>query len=137
MSPVQERIPTKHPDERVSEPSVAPGPAPPRAAAPAWKTFGGTVLIVAGCTAIAALMDRHFDPANLTMIYLLGVVIAAIAFGRGPAILAAVLSVAVFDFAFIHPRFTFRVSDTQYLVTFGVMLVVAIVIGTLTAWLKE
>ena len=99
--------------------------------------MGGTLLVVAGCTAIAALMDRHFDPANLTMIYLLGVVVSAIAFGRGPAVLAAVLSVAVFDFAFVPPRFTLRVSDTQYLVTFGVMLVVAVVIGTLTAWLRE
>jgi two-component system sensor histidine kinase KdpD len=102
-----------------------------------WKAYAGTLLVVAGCTAIAALMDRHFDPANLTMIYLLGVVVAAIAFGRGPAVVAAVLSVAVFDFAFVPPRFTLRVSDTQYLVTFGVMLVVALVIGTLTAWLRE
>jgi two-component system sensor histidine kinase KdpD len=102
-----------------------------------WKAYGGAVLIVAVCTAIAAFMQRHFDPPNLTMIYLLGVVVAAIAFGRGPAVLAAVLSVAVFDFLFVPPRFNFGVSDTQYLVTFGVMLVVAIVIGTLTAWLRE
>jgi two-component system sensor histidine kinase KdpD len=59
------------------------------------------------------------------------------AFGRGPAVLAAVTSVALFDFAFVPPRFTFRVTDTQYLVTFGVMLVVALVIGTLIAWLRE
>jgi two-component system sensor histidine kinase KdpD len=43
-------------------------------------------------------MQRRFDPTNLTMIYLLGVVVSAIAFGRGPAVLAAVLGVAVFDF---------------------------------------
>jgi two-component system sensor histidine kinase KdpD len=111
---------------------------PPRAAEKAGgKAYGGTLLIVAGCTAAAAFMRPHFDPANLTMIYLLGVVVSAIAFGRAPAIMAAVLSVAVFDFAFVPPRFTLRVSDTQYLVTFGVMLVVAIVIGTLTARLQE
>ena len=95
------------------------------------------LLVVAGCTAVAAFMDRHFDPSNLTMIYLLGVVVTAIAFGRGPAVWAALLSVAVFDFAFVPPRFTFTVADTQYLITFGVMLVVAIVIGTLTAGLRE
>jgi two-component system sensor histidine kinase KdpD len=82
-------------------------------------------------------MERHFAPANLTMIYLLGVVISAVAFGRRPAIVAAIASVAVFDFLFVPPRFTFEVDDTQYLVTFGVMLVVAVVIGTLTAWLRE
>jgi len=141
MSPTDDRstLPTNEyePENQGPTPAVRP-PSPPRTAEmTGWKAYGGTLLIVAGCTAIAALMDRHFDPANLTMIYLLGVVVSAIAFGRGPAVLAAVLSVAVFDFAFVPPRFTLRVSDTQYLVTFGVMLVVAIVIGTLTAWLRE
>jgi two-component system sensor histidine kinase KdpD len=141
MSPTDERntLPTREhePVNRGPAPAAL-RPSPARAAeVTGWKAYGGTLLIVAGCTAIAALMDRHFDPANLTMIYLLGVVVSAIAFGRGPAVLAAVLSVAVFDFAFVPPRFTLRVSDTQYLVTFGVMLVVAIVIGTLTAWLRE
>jgi len=141
MSPTAERntLPTREPEPVNRGPAPAAlRPSPARAAeVTGWKAYGGTLLIVAGCTAIAALMDRHFDPANLTMIYLLGVVVSAIAFGRGPAVLAAVLSVAVFDFAFVPPRFTLRVSDTQYLVTFGVMLVVAIVIGTLTAWLRE
>jgi two-component system sensor histidine kinase KdpD len=93
--------------------------------------------IVAACTALAALMERHFAPANLTMIYLLGVVLSGMVFGRKPAVLAAVLSVLAFDFAFVPPRFTLRVDDTQYLVTFGVMLVVAIVAGSLTASLRE
>ncbi|TMQ62825.1 MAG: DUF4118 domain-containing protein, partial [Candidatus Eisenbacteria bacterium] len=97
----------------------------------------GTLGAVGACTAIAALIQRHFDLSNLTMVYLLGVVIVGIAFGRGAAIAAAILSVAVFDFVFVPPRYTFRVADTQYLVTFVVMLVVAIVIGTLTARLRE
>jgi two-component system sensor histidine kinase KdpD len=99
-------------------------------------SYGASLLLVGACTAAAAAMEPHFDPANLTMIYLLGVVLAAVAFGRGPAVAAAVISVAVFDFVFVPPRFSFEVADTQYLVTFAVMLVVAVVIGTLTAWLR-
>ncbi len=34
------------------------------------------------------------------------------------------------------PRFSFAVSDVQYLLTFAVMLVVALVIGQLTAGLR-
>jgi two-component system sensor histidine kinase KdpD len=102
-----------------------------------WKTHGGVLLILAACTCLAELMRSHFDSAGLTMVYLLGVVFIAIAFGRGPAVVAAVLSVAIFDFAFVPPRFTFRVSDTQYLVVFAVMLAVAVITGTLTARLRE
>ena len=64
------------------------------------------------------------------MIYLLGVVFVATRFGRGPSAFAAVLSVAVFDFFFVPPHLTFAVADTQYLVTFAVMLVVGLLIST-------
>ncbi len=57
---------------------------------------------------------------------------AAYRLGRGPGVFAAFLSVAVFDFFFVPPRFTFAVSDVQYLLTFAVMLVVALLIGQLT-----
>ena len=43
-------------------------------------------------------------------------------FGRGPAVLAAFLNVAAFDFFFVPPRLSFAVSDVQYLLTFAVML---------------
>jgi two-component system sensor histidine kinase KdpD len=71
------------------------------------------------------------------MLYLLAVVVCAVALGRGPAILASFLGVAVFDFVFVPPRYTLQVGDSQYIVTFVVMLVVAAVIGTLTGRLRE
>jgi two-component system, OmpR family, sensor histidine kinase KdpD len=56
--------------------------------------------------------------------------------GRGPAVLAAFVSVGSFDFFFVPPRFTFAVSDFQYLLTFAVMLIVALIIGQMTAGLQ-
>jgi two-component system sensor histidine kinase KdpD len=63
-------------------------------------------------------------------------VFVAVRFGRGPAVLAAFVSVGAFDFFYVPPRFSFSVSDAQYLLTFAVMLVVALVIGQMTAGLK-
>jgi two-component system sensor histidine kinase KdpD len=77
-----------------------------------------------------------FDLANIVMLFLLCVVLVAVKLGRGPAMLAAVLSVASFDFFYVAPRFSFAVSDVQYLVTFAVMLVVGLLIGQLTANLR-
>ncbi|HSQ60902.1 MAG TPA: DUF4118 domain-containing protein [Acidobacteriota bacterium] len=99
--------------------------------------FLGAASVVALCSLAVALLDHHFDLVNLTMIYLLGVVIVAVTLGRAPAIFAAITSVAVFDFFFVPPRFTFEVEDTQYLVAFSVMLIVAVVTATLTARLRE
>jgi len=60
-------------------------------------------------------------------------VLAAARFGRGPSVLAAVLSVLLFDFLFVPPRYSFAVSDTQYLITFAVMLATGLVISNLAA----
>jgi two-component system sensor histidine kinase KdpD len=102
-----------------------------------WRQYAKGALVVAQCTALAWLMFPSFAPANLIMVYLLGVVIVAARFGRGPSILATVLSVASFDFFFVRPYLTFAVSDAEYLVTFGVMLAVGLLISTLTVRLKQ
>jgi len=85
------------------------------------------------CTSVAWLMVRHFELSNLIMVYLLGVVVVAVRCGRGPSILTVILGVLAFDFFFVPPYFSFAVSDTQYFVTFLVMLVVGLVISNLTA----
>ncbi|HEU4643868.1 MAG TPA: sensor histidine kinase KdpD [Gemmatimonadaceae bacterium] len=113
-------------------------PAARRARRPASRAgYGWGLLAVALATGVAAVMYRHFERTNVVMVYLLAVVLVAVRFGRRAAVLAAVVSVAAFDFFFVPPHLTFGVSDTQYLVTFGVMLVVALVIGTLTARLRQ
>jgi len=89
------------------------------------------------CTALAVTMFRRFELSNLVMIYLLGVTVSALRLGRGPSALTAVLNVAAFDFFFVPPRYNFAISDAQYLVTFGVMLLIALVIGNLVASVRQ
>jgi two-component system sensor histidine kinase KdpD len=82
-------------------------------------------------------MFPHVDTVNLVMVYLLGVTIAGLRLGRGPSVLTSVLSVASFDYFFVPPRFNFAVSDAQYLLTFGVMLLISLVIATLMASVRQ
>jgi two-component system sensor histidine kinase KdpD len=102
-----------------------------------WGRYAWALAITGACTAAAWLMHPHFEPANLIMVYLLGVTIAGLKLGRGPSVLTSVLSVAAFDFFFVHPHFNFAVSDVQYLLTFAVMLLVALTIANLTAIARE
>jgi two-component system sensor histidine kinase KdpD len=87
-------------------------------------------------TLVAAPLSGYFDQANIVMLFLLTVVLAAMKWGRGPAVLAAFVSVASFDFFYVAPQFSFAVSDFQYLLTFVVMLIVALIIGQMTAGLR-
>ncbi|MEZ4767377.1 MAG: sensor histidine kinase KdpD [Caldilineales bacterium] len=112
----------------------APRPAPRRQP---WRRYLAAMLLVLGATLLNQLLALAITPTNLVMIYLVAVVAAAVYLGRGPAILASVLSVLAFDFFFIKPRLTFVVEDTQYILTFAGLLIVGIVISTLTARARE
>lgn len=105
-----------------------------------WRIYGWAVLTVLGCSLVSAGMLAlwpGFDLANLVMTYLVGVVFIAARYGRLAAVFASVLSVALFDFLLVPPRLTFAVHDTQYFITFAVMLGVAVLIATLTARIRE
>lgn len=98
-----------------------------------WPAYWAALGISSGCTAIAAVMYPYFELTNLVMVYLLGATVAALKLGRGPASAAAVANVLAFDFFFVPPRYSFAVADFQYVVTFGVMLAVALIIANLVA----
>jgi two-component system, OmpR family, sensor histidine kinase KdpD len=109
---------------------------PPKRALP-WPRYAWGFATTLVATGVAWGMYPYFELTNVVMVYLLGATIAGLRFGRGPAILTSVANVAAFDFFFVPPRFTFAVSDLQYVVTFAVMLLVALAIANLTANVRQ
>ena len=98
-----------------------------------WPRYAWSVAATLAATLLGMAMIPVFELANIVMVYLLGVAIVAVRLGRGPAILASVLGVCAFDFFFVPPQLTFAISDVQYLLTFAIMLIVALLISNLTA----
>jgi two-component system, OmpR family, sensor histidine kinase KdpD len=98
--------------------------------------FVWAAMICVGVTLLSIPLAAHFDRSNIVAIFILAVVLIGVRLGRGPAALAAVLSVCAFDFFFVPPRFSFAVSDVQYLLTFFIMLAVGLITGQLTAGLR-
>ncbi len=93
--------------------------------------------LACGAVTIVCLpLAERFDRSNIVAVFILAVVLVAVRFGRGPSALAAVLGVGAFDFFFVPPRFSFAVSDVQYLLTFFIMLAVGLITGQLTAGLR-
>ncbi|PLZ01092.1 hypothetical protein CY652_17555 [Burkholderia sp. WAC0059] len=104
--------------------------SPPRA-------YAFALGIGAAITLLADALLGRIDLANLVMLYLGGVVFAAAKLGRGPGVVLSFASVAAFDFFFVPPRLSLSVSDTQYLLTFAVMLLTSLVISHLTSSLRR
>lgn len=122
----------------------APGRKPPAVAFPyenqnpiRWDRYALGLVTTAICTGVAFAMYPRFELSNLVMVYLLGVTVAGLRFGRAPALVTAALNVVAFDFFFVPPRFSLAISDVQYLVTFAVMLIIALVIASLMASVRQ
>src|SRR5690242_10092156 len=99
--------------------------------------YAWSAAAVAACTLAGWAMSPFFEPVNVAMVYLLAVVAIALRFTRGPAVATSMLSVVAFDFFFVPPKLSLAVGDAQYLVTFAIMLVVALVISTLTGIVRR
>ena len=102
----------------------------------AWREFGVAVAIVGFATLIALALRPYLAATNLAMVYLLGVVAVATRCNRRASVMASFLSVAAFDFFCVPPYLTFQVSESEYLITFAAMLVVALVISAQTSRIR-
>lgn len=103
-----------------------------------WTIHLQSLGVIAICTLLASVLFLlDFALANLIMVYLVGIVYVAARYGRAPSILASIVSILVFDFFFVSPNLTFSVLDTQYIITFAVMLLVSLTISNMTIRIKE
>jgi two-component system sensor histidine kinase KdpD len=96
-----------------------------------WIGYVWAAAAALACTLAGFAMRPRFDLVNVAMVYLLAVVIVALRFSRGPAITASVLCVVAFDVLFVPPQGMLTVDDVQYLLTFAIMLAVALIIARL------
>ena len=96
-----------------------------------------SIILIVVVSFFGSLLRHSIAHTNLAMLYILVVVITAIKWGKGPSLFTAILSVIIFDFFFIPPRFSMTVADTQYLIAFITLFVVAMVISSLTLQARE
>ena len=116
--------------------AVELGPTPHAPTSDVLRRYGGALALSAVTALVAFPLQHLFELSNIVMLFLLAVVAIALLFGRGPAVVAAIVNVLAFDWFFVPPQFTFAVSDAQYVFTFVVMLIVGLVVGQLTARLR-
>jgi two-component system sensor histidine kinase KdpD len=105
--------------------------APPAAKERWWRPYLISALAVALTTLLGILTDPILNDTNTALIYLSGIVLVAWRFGRGPSVLASLLSVLAFNFFFVSPLYSFSVADGQYLVSFAVLMAVGLLVGQL------
>jgi K+-sensing histidine kinase KdpD len=96
-----------------------------------------SAVIVGLCTAVAWQLSPYFRTSNLLMIYLMGTVVVATRLGEGPSAVSALLSATIFSILFVPPRLGLGLPSAEYLVTFAVLVVVALIISNRSGRLRE
>ena len=108
---------------------------PPRAFAPVkeyLKAVVGVTALTLGCWLLTPLTGY----GAISLIFLLGVLLAGMVLSRGPVLLVAALSAISWNFLFIPPRFTLHIAKLEDALTFVTYFIIALTVGSLTAQLK-
>lgn len=113
---------------RLGDTSGAVAAAPPLAA-----RYGLSLLLVAVATVLAFVVQHLIAAPNLTLVYVLPVVLAATFLGWGPSVLAVVASVAAFDFFFTAPYFSFAIANPSDIWAAALLFVVAAIVTAVAA----
>jgi two-component system sensor histidine kinase KdpD len=104
----------------------------------AHRSVGGYALAVAGAAVavvVAALAERWFGQDDLSLVFMLAVLVVASRTHTGPAVLTAVLCFLAYNFFFIAPRYTLYIGAWQGVVTVALFLAAALLAGRMAATL--
>jgi len=92
---------------------------------------------VAGALAVGELLTWLTPIPNLSMVFLMAVLLTAVSFGIWPAIYASVLSFLVYNFFFIEPIYTFTVAEPYELLALVIFLIVGVITSALAGRVRE
>lgn len=97
-----------------------------------------TIILIATTIIGLIFYELKFSEANIITIYILSVLITAIATtDRIYSMISSVISVLTFNFFFTEPRFTFNAHDSGYPITFLIMFLSAFITGTFAVKIKR
>lgn len=99
--------------------------------------YAAGILAVCIASLLVFLLRNTLNEVNLLFLLLLPVILSALYMGKGPSIVAALLSILIFDYLFVPPYFTFAVGDVQYFFSFIVYIIVVVVISNLASKLRS
>ena len=119
----------------LAAPASAPGRFDHGPPARPWAYVSATAG-VAAITIFGLVAYEYLTLADLAMVYLVAIMLAALA-GRGPSLVAASVAVVALDFCFVAPRFTLAVKDLRHLLTFAVMFAAGLAVSELTTRLRR
>jgi two-component system, OmpR family, sensor histidine kinase KdpD len=97
------------------------------------RGYAAALAAVALVTVVIGAIEARAHAANISMLYLIAVLGAAILLGRGPAIVASIASFLAFNWFFVEPYHTLTVGDPKEWFALVLFLFTAVITSQLAA----
>ncbi|CAN5893861.1 hypothetical protein BH11PSE1_BH11PSE1_03370 [soil metagenome] len=101
-----------------------------------WR-YPAALGVVVAATLVAEMLYRVLETTRLSMIFLAGVLVAAVWLGSGPAYFAAAVAFLIYNFYLVDPRFTLTFGSAEDVIVLTVFLIVAMLTGSLAGRVRD
>ena len=96
---------------------------------PAVVRYLASFVITAVATVVAVGVDSQVLIPNVSLIFVVPVIIAAINLGLGPSLCSAILGALAYNFFLTEPRYTLVVDDPANIWAIGLLFVVGLIVS--------
>jgi K+-sensing histidine kinase KdpD len=94
-----------------------------------WLRYLASIAMTAAATVVAVGVDSKVNIPNLSLVFVIPVIIAGVGLGLGPSFCSAVLGALAFNFFLTEPRYSLAVDDAANVWAIGLLFVVGLIVS--------
>ncbi|WP_247829912.1 DUF4118 domain-containing protein [Bradyrhizobium sp. 200] len=88
-----------------------------------------SIAMTAAATVVAVGVDTRVSIPNLSLVFVIPVIVAGLSLGLGPSLCSAILGALAFNFFLTEPRYSLAVDDASNIWAIGLLLVVGLIVS--------
>ena len=92
-----------------------------------WVSYLASIAMTAVATIVAVGVDSKVTIPNVSMVFVIPVIVAGVSFGLGPSLCSAILGALAFNFFLTEPRYSLTVDDPANIWAIGLLFVVGLI----------
>lgn len=96
---------------------------------PSWMPYLASVAMTAAATIVAIAVDNKVSIPNLSLVFVIPVIVAGLSFGLGPSLCAAILGALAFNFFLTEPRYSLVIDDPSNVWAMALLFVVGLIVS--------
>lgn len=111
---------------RAADPFLVEAPSQ----APALTGYFASVMMTAAATVVAIGIDSGMNIPNVSLVFVIPVIVAGVTFGLGASVCSAILGALAYNFFLTEPRYTLAVSDPANVWAIALLFLVGLIVSS-------